>query len=477
MISILSIVVLCASGTLVFIGLTYVISSIGEREQRASMFAGFQLLILTAVFVILGYAVTSGFFGTSGGIATLIGIIILGGAAGAIFILPIGKNHQAELGTKGLIQGEVTGYDERDQVFARNRALKPGTEQYKAYYKAHPELEEYDTQRRAKGGPLGKPGKMDSPHDGPIVAGIFSSLSIPFLLSKPEAVKPKKSPHFKREQINISPEEATTRIKGYAKKLGADLVGVTEIHSNWVYSHRGEIFHNNWEDWGKNIELTHKFALVFAVEMDFDFIGAAPHSPTAFESMMEYAKAAFISIQIANYIANLGYSATANHLRHYELVLVPLAVDAGLGELGRIGYLMTKEFGPRVRLGAVSTDLALIPDQPVDIGVEDFCKICKKCAVCCPSRSIPFEDQAVNNGILRWKLDEESCFNYWGNCGTDCNICMRVCPWSHYRSFPHNFIREMISCNKFSRRVFSVMDDIFYGKNPKSKKPPSWAKY
>jgi len=211
--------------------------------------------------------------------------------------------------------------------------------------------------------------------------------------------------------------------------------------------------------------------------MDFDIIGCAPHSPTAFESMMEYAKATFISIQIASYIANLGYSATANHLRHYELVLVPLAVDAGLGELGRIGYLMTKEFGPRVRLGAVSTDLALIPDQPVDIGVEDFCKICKKCAVCCPSRSIPFEDQAVNNGILRWKLDEESCFNYWGNCGTDCNICMRVCPWSHYRSFPHNFIREMISCNKFSRRVFSVMDDIFYGKNPKSKKPPSWAKY
>jgi len=83
-------------------------------------------------------------------------------------------------------------------------------------------------------------------------------------------------------------------------------------------------------------------------------------------------------------------------------------VDAGLGEVGRLGYLLTKEFGPRIRLGAVTTDLELIPDKPVDIGVKDFCKICKKCAVCCPSRSIPVEeDPEVINGTLRWKLLEQ----------------------------------------------------------------------
>ena len=104
---------------------------------------------------------------------------------------------------------------------------------------------------------------------------------------------------------------------------------------------------------------------------------------------------------MAAFIANLGYPATANHFSHYDALLVPLAVDAGLGELSRMGYLITKEFGPRVRLAAVTTDLPLVPDKPVDIGVRDFCSICKKCAVCCPSGSIPLGDPTEVNGTLR----------------------------------------------------------------------------
>jgi reductive dehalogenase len=193
--------------------------------------------------------------------------------------------------------------------------------------------------------------------------------------------------------------------------------------------------------------------------------------------MNNYAKGAYIATQLAAYIANLGYPATASHLRHYDTVLVPLAVDAGLGELGRLGYLMTKAFGPRVRLGAVTTSLPLIPDKPADIGVEDFCRICKKCATCCPSQSIPMGEQTVVNGTLRWKLNEQTCFDYWGKIGTDCNICMRVCPWSHARTFPHKLILELVSRNRRSRRIFNVMDDVFYGRRPKPKAAPPWARF
>jgi reductive dehalogenase len=195
------------------------------------------------------------------------------------------------------------------------------------------------------------------------------------------------------------------------------------------------------------------------------------------ESMQNYAKGAYISTQLAGFIANLGYSATANHLRHYDGLMVPWAVDAGLGEVGRLGYLLTKKFGPRVRLSAVSTDLPLVPDKPVDIGVESFCNICKKCAACCPSQSIPAAEQAVVNGTVRWKLNAETCFDYWGKVGTDCNVCMRVCPWSHARTFPHRLIVALITRNEIARRVFSVMDDIFYGKIPRSKAPPRWASF
>jgi len=164
-------------------------------------------------------------------------------------------------------------------------------------------------------------------------------------------------------------------------------------------------------------------------------------------------------------------------LAHYEGIMVPLAVDAGLGECARMGYLITKEYGPRIRLSGVTTDMPLVPDKPVDIGVEDFCKICEKCSRTCPSKSIPFGDPTDGDGIIRWKYNGQSCADRWLATGTDCGICMRICPWSHARTFPHRFIVDVVSRNKFSRRLFSLMDDIFYGKKPKPKKGPDWARY
>lgn len=139
---------------------------------------------------------------------------------------------------------------------------------------------------------------------------------------------------------------------------------------------------------------------------------------------------------------------------------------------------MTKEFGPRLRLSGVTTDLPLVPDKPVDIGVEDFCRICKKCATTCPSEAITMEDDPrEHNGTRRWKLDADACYGYWYRVGTDCGICMKVCPWSHARTFPHRIIVALITRNKWSRRLFSTMDDIFYGTRPKPKAPPDWAQF
>jgi hypothetical protein len=81
------------------------------------------------------------------------------------------------------------------------------------------------------------------------------------------------------------------------------------------------------------------------------------------------------------------------------------------------------------------------------------------------------------NGTLRWKLNDETCFDYWGKVGTDCNVCMRVCPWSHARTFPHRLIVALVSRNALARRLFNLMDDIFYGKNPKAKALHNWATY
>jgi len=461
-----------------FIGLTYLISSIWEKERRASVFAGLQFLGMLGIVIAFFYLEEVGFFETPIGLVLLIGGLFVGGVSIFLLVRKTKPNQRALKGTAGLIVGEVKRYDQREHVFSRNRSIRPGSEEYRRFYLEHPEIEDCDAKRRKMGLTLGQhPGAIDGPYGKANVAATFAFWSIPIYLQSPEKVKPQAHPELRGKKVSLSPEEATERVKGYTRSIGADLVGITEINSLWVYSHRGEIYYENWEDWGKEINMAHKYAIVFAMEMSFQMVSTGPHTPTVMESLRNYGKGAFIASQLASFIANLGYSATANHLRHYEALMVPLAVDAGLGELGRLGYLVTKEFGPRVRLGAVTTDLPLIPDRPVDIGVEDFCRICRKCAICCPSNSIPLGDQADVNGTLRWKLHAETCFEYWAKIGTDCNVCMRVCPWSHARTFPHKVIVELITRNSIARRLFSVMDDIFYGKKPKLSAPPKWAQF
>ena len=56
-----------------------------------------------------------------------------------------------------------------------------------------------------------------------------------------------------------------------------------------------------------------------------------------------------------------------------EVLQIPIAVKAGLGELGRNNSLITQKFGPRLRLSTVTTDLPLAVDPPVRIGVQEYC--------------------------------------------------------------------------------------------------------
>ena len=461
-----------------FIGLAFFFSSVWEKERRATVFSAVQFAGMMALLIIFLLMVGRGFFKTSPGMILLIVGYIMVVLAAIFTVKRTAPNQRALQGTTGYIVSKGNRFDERMMVFARNRSLRPGSEQYDQFYTEHPELKQYDSKRRERGGPLGKIGLIDRPYEDPNVAALLASISIPVNLCSPEIVKPHSHPLLNGKKIHLTPEEAATRVKGYATNIGADLVGIAKINPLWIYSHRGEIFHENWEEWGREIPADHKYAVVVAEEMSLDMIGPAPHTPSLVESMKNYAKGAYISAQLAAFIANLGYEATANHLRHYTAVLPPLAVDAGLGEVGRLGYLITKEFGPRIRLSAVTTNLPLISDKPVDIGVEDFCKFCKKCANCCPSQSIPHDDELKKfNGTLKWKLNDETCFGYWAKAGTDCCICMKVCPWSHARTFPHRLIVWLIARNKYARRIFSVMDNIFYGRISIPKAAPKWARF
>ncbi|MCK5098951.1 MAG: 4Fe-4S dicluster domain-containing protein, partial [Desulfobacteraceae bacterium] len=126
---------------------------------------------------------------------------------------------------------------------------------------------------------------------------------------------------------------------------------------------------------------------------------------------------------------------------------------------------------------AVLTDMPLIPDKPVSLGVEEFCKSCKKCADSCPSKSIPQGDKVIFNGFEKWKLDEDSCYDYWSKVGTDCSICMAICPFSRPNTFLHKFVRLFVAKSKIAQILFPYIDNFLYGKRWRPKTVVPWLDY
>ncbi|MDH3732367.1 MAG: reductive dehalogenase [Gemmatimonadota bacterium] len=230
-----------------------------------------------------------------------------------------------------------------------------------------------------------------------------------------------------------TPDAAASEIKRVARGFGADLVGVTGFDPRWMYTEKfsdisGTVRPNDVPD-----GLDH--VIVTAQAMDYDLVRTVPSALSGAATGLGYSHDALVVLSLAQYIRNLGYNAVAS--MNDSALAIPLAIQAGLGEYSRLGLLITKEFGPRVRLGKVFTDLPLSHDHPVRFGVREFCDQCRRCSSACPVGAIPDgEPSAARHnesnlkGVRKWSVDGEKCFGYWAAQNSDCAICMRVCPYN-----------------------------------------------
>lgn len=429
----------------VFFGLV----SLREGEQRAAkrsfwLSAAAVALVITLV---LSPLVTQGI---ALGIASLAfaGVVLA-------FFLPIGKKDF------GNDQPKVR-FDERDVIFSRFFYLKEGTPEFETYYRMHPEHKDPDALTRTKPG-LNQPG---SRFYHPVLAaavdaGFFLTEEMSNSVDGPVATR----------QVSLEPEDMTRWIKDLAAYFGALHVGVTRLQPHHVYSHIGR----GPGEYSAQVEIDHQFAIAITVEMDHGMIGPNPALQGSMESAHQYVESARVAVQLAASIRQLGYPARAHIDGSYRVICPLVARDAGLGEIGRMGLLMTPSHGPRVRLAVVTTNLPLLVDKRApDASVLDFCSICKKCADCCPSQSIPFGDREEIDGALRWRIDTDTCFRYWMESGTDCGRCMSVCPYSHPNNPAHNLVRLFVNRSGFARRAVLAMDDFFYGRKPARRKAPTW---
>lgn len=228
------------------------------------------------------------------------------------------------------------------------------------------------------------------------------------------------------------PAWMTERVKQVARLYGANLVGVTQVNPNWIYSH---YFERPTGNYGK-LEMPMKYAIVMGIEMDWDWIKHSPYPEASAATALVYSRMAEVSSSLAKYIRALGYPALPSGNDTGQNI--PLAIDAGLGELGRNGLLLSPEYGPRQRLCKVFTNLPLVPDQPIDFGLQRYCETCHACAQSCPVDAIRWEDRtteptSISNrtGILRWPVNVSKCYLFWReNRGTDCSNCIAACPWA-----------------------------------------------
>ncbi len=242
------------------------------------------------------------------------------------------------------------------------------------------------------------------------------------------ALKPLQDGQVSRREAHVgrTAEDNTKALKAISHYLGSAITGICKIPDYCWYSH---------DKRGKPIEPYHKYALVVLVDQGYEtFLGASGNDwISGSQSMRAYLRGAEITGVMAEFIREMGYPARSHSSLDSHVLHVPLVLLAGLGEQSRIGESAINPFlGMRFKTAVLTTDMPLVPDRPIDFGVQTFCSICKKCARECPSQAIPFGGKVIFNGYETWKPDSQRCTMYRAanNKGSGCGRCIKTCPLS-----------------------------------------------
>jgi len=210
----------------------------------------------------------------------------------------------------------------------------------------------------------------------------------------------------------------TAIVKDFALSNEAELFGVAAMDPLWVYD---------------GYDVSEPTVIVLGLAQDYEMMKHAPPRPgnhySNTEVRRQYNRGARASKNLANFIRGLGFKATPHHGPDADaLAMMPAALAAGLGELGKHGSIINRQLGSNFRLAAVTTDLPLILNSPDVFGADAFCTHCHVCTDACPPDAIMKTKQTVR-GVHKWYVDFDKCIPYFAH-RLGCALCMVVCPWS-----------------------------------------------
>lgn len=232
-----------------------------------------------------------------------------------------------------------------------------------------------------------------------------------------------------RENDTISPDGATTfpnnqlwkDLNDYVRNWSDVKVAFTKVPEKLIFKDRYILF---------------PYALICMMEMKKDKIKKAPRMGAGVEAIRVYANLGNVVNDIAQWLRKRGIKCQPCHPVGGLLVTPPLAGKAGLGWRGKMGLLLSPEFGIRQRLAPIFVEEKIFEftDSQEHKWIEDYCKTCGNCARKCPGGAI-LDEPLVNVsdvegiGNLFTCVDLPKCYKHF-SLKFGCSVCVDACPFS-----------------------------------------------
>jgi epoxyqueuosine reductase len=215
-----------------------------------------------------------------------------------------------------------------------------------------------------------------------------------------------------------SAEELAAEATAFALSHEAGGVGIAAMDPLYVF---------------EGYSIDEPWVIVLALAPDYERLKEVPSDETngvgVTEIGTQYARGTRASYALANWIRSQGYDAQAYPGPSASaLLLIPPAIASGLGELGKHGSLINRQYGAGLRLAGVTTDMPLVATKPDRFGADDFCMSCQVCTRACPPGAI-LENKQMVRGVERWYVDFDKCIPYFAE-SASCGICIAECPWT-----------------------------------------------
>ncbi|HEY1972232.1 MAG TPA: 4Fe-4S dicluster domain-containing protein [Pseudonocardia sp.] len=214
----------------------------------------------------------------------------------------------------------------------------------------------------------------------------------------------------------LAPPELSRLIREEARRLGISQIGFTRADPRYTFQGAPDPGDTN--------------IIVCVLEQDYAATQTAPSSRAERSAMMAYAALESREADLVRFILGLGYFARPNGFGSLEGIAIHYGEQAGLGQLGLNGQLLTPAAGSRARLALITTDAPVELGHPVDYGVPRLCDQCQLCVRRCPPGAIP-NVRKPKRGVVKASIKPERCLPVVAQTH-GCAVCMKVCPVQRY---------------------------------------------